>query len=254
MEYKVKIKDFEGPLDLLVYLIESAKMDIYDIKISIITRQYIEYINEAMSYDVEVSTEFMIMASTLIDLKAKMLIPKRVELEEEEFEDPREELVLQLIEYKKVKRISEFFRENESENFNRMTKPQEDIESLMGEELSILKVDPDTLIRQFKIFLDKKIRVNSIEKKYTEDNSPKETIPIKLEKIKNFFRKFGKKKVNFTSLLGDSNDKYDKVLTFASILEMVNKKKVLAKQETTYGKIELSATDAFLDEMKEEEI
>ena len=102
MRYKVKTNIFEGPFDLLVYLIENARMSIYDIKVSEITAQYIKHIEEMEKMDVLLASEFMVLAATLIDIKSKMLLPKQIDEEESGIgEDPRTELVQKLIVYKK---------------------------------------------------------------------------------------------------------------------------------------------------------
>ena len=104
MELTVKLEKFEGPLDLLLHLLEKNKVNIYDIPIVEITNQYMEYIREMERQDLDIMSEFMVMAATLIDIKAKMLLPKKVTEDEEEV-DPRAELVQQLLEYKLYKSI-----------------------------------------------------------------------------------------------------------------------------------------------------
>ena len=112
MSYKVSLQTFEGPFDLLVYLIENAQMSIYDIKIAEITKQYMEYIETMKSMDVLVATEFMVLAATLIDIKSKMLLPRTATIDGTYIdEDPRSELVERLLEYKKYKRGADFLKE-----------------------------------------------------------------------------------------------------------------------------------------------
>ena len=128
MAYKVKLNAFEGPFDLLVYLIENARMSIYDIRVSEITTQYIEYLNEMQRLDVNIASEFMVLAAELIELKSKMLLPHAPVSEDGTYEDdPRSELVARLLEYKRFKAISEMLRSREEENRRIFTKPQEDI-------------------------------------------------------------------------------------------------------------------------------
>lgn len=109
-----KLGDFEGPLDLLLFLIKKAEVSIYDIPIATITEQYLEYIEYATKIDLDNLTEFYLMASTLLYIKSKMLLPEDVDLEDE-FEDPRQELVNQLIEYQKYKKLSELMADKEKE-------------------------------------------------------------------------------------------------------------------------------------------
>ena len=126
--YKVKLQSFEGPFDLLVYLIENAEMSIYDIKISEITTQYLAYIKAMEERDVALAAEFMVLASSLIEIKSKMILPRMTEdgqaLVEE---DPRTELVARLVEYKQFKEIAEMLEQREEHSFNIFEKPQEDI-------------------------------------------------------------------------------------------------------------------------------
>ena len=109
--YKVKIQSFEGPFDLLVYLLENARMDIYDINISEITRQYIDYLRQMESMDIEVGSEFIVLAAVLIRLKSRMLLP-RVNKEGDTVidEDPRAELAARILEYRRTKRIAEMLQ------------------------------------------------------------------------------------------------------------------------------------------------
>ena len=114
MSYKVKIQTFEGPFDLLVYLIENAQMSIYDIEISSITEQYLEYIRTMREMDVNVATEFMVLASSLIEIKSKMILPRINAAGEMTVEDdPRTELVTRLLEYKRFKKAAEILQEAE---------------------------------------------------------------------------------------------------------------------------------------------
>ena len=119
MGYKVRLDVFEGPFDLLVYLIESARMSIYDIKVAEITTQYLKYIEEMQQMNVAVSSEFMVLAAELIDLKSKMLLPRAADPESgEAAEDPRTDLTMRILEYKKFKIASEMLREGEQANFH----------------------------------------------------------------------------------------------------------------------------------------
>ena len=117
MAIPVKLPVFEGPLDLLLHLIDKNKIDIYDIPIAEITDQYLDYIRQMDHEDMNVTSEFMVMAATLIDIKCRMLLPREMNEEGEE-EDPREELVMQLLEYKKYKYMSYELRERMTEAGN----------------------------------------------------------------------------------------------------------------------------------------
>ena len=124
-QYAIKIENFEGPLDLLCHLIDKNKMNIYDINLSEITDQYIKYLNEMEKLNLEIASEFLVMASTLLYLKSKKLLPKQNEEEEELTE---EELINRIIEYKKFKEISKTLKQNYLIYSNRFFKGQEEIE------------------------------------------------------------------------------------------------------------------------------
>ena len=124
-KYSIKIENFEGPLDLLCYLIDKNKMNIYDVNLTEITDQYIEYLNAMEEMNLEIASEFVVMASTLLYLKSKKLLPKQ---EEEEEEITEEELIKRIVEYKKYKEITNLLRDNYKLYSNRIFKGQEEIE------------------------------------------------------------------------------------------------------------------------------
>ena len=113
-ELSFKLEIFEGPLDLLLFLIQKNKVNIYDIPISLITEQYLKHLEEMEKHDLEISSEFLVMAARLLYIKSKMLLPKHEELESEEEEDPRQELIQNLVEYKKYKEVSHFFSDRKN--------------------------------------------------------------------------------------------------------------------------------------------
>ena len=135
MSYRVKLNVFEGPFDLLVYLIEHARMSIYDIQVSEITTQYIDYVKEMKEADVTLSSEFMVLAAELLEIKSKMLLPRTVmdEAGSEVYEDPRTELVAKLQEYKRFKSISAMLEERAADAAAALEKPQEDLAEFTGE-------------------------------------------------------------------------------------------------------------------------
>src|SRR5690554_6682684 len=106
MSYNVKLEVFEGPFDLLFHLIEKNEVDIYDIPIAVITRQYLQYLDELRFFDIEIASEFLVMAATLLHIKSKMLLPNPKDETMKEDEDPRQQLVERLMEYKKYKEVT----------------------------------------------------------------------------------------------------------------------------------------------------
>ena len=163
MSYKVKLKTFEGPFDLLVYLIENARVDIYDIAVSEITDQYMAYLEEMQKLDVAVGSEFMVLAANLIDIKTKMLLPRlNEEGQEVAEEDPRSQLVEKILEYKRFKQISQMLSEYEEEASHIYEKPKEDISAYLEQPDEYLSLEIGQFVNAFNLFLSKKKRSDVI--------------------------------------------------------------------------------------------
>lgn len=156
MDYKIVLDTYEGPMDLLLDLIEKAKIDIYDIPINLITEQYLDYIDRMGRFDLEVTSDFLVMAATLLEIKSKLLLPKPTEGDEEEEEDPREELARRLIAYKRFKAIASELRKYESLGLKAFYKPQEDLSQFLEEELDIGPFDVDLLFNTLNRILDRR--------------------------------------------------------------------------------------------------
>ncbi len=232
-KYAIKLENFEGPLDLLCHLIDKNKMDIYDIKLSEITDQYIAYISQMEEMNLEVTSEFLIMASTLLYIKSKNLLPTEVEDERELTE---EELLQRIIEYKKYKEISKKIREFYEQNSKRYFKLQENIE-LPKQKLE-REYKKETIIELYtKIVENNKNRLNqnakNIEKiaitdTYTVGNKVKEMFRELLRKPKFIFNKLYK--------VSESN-KNEVVTAFTGLLELSRRSKVITSQEELFGDI-----------------
>lgn len=239
MTYKVKLNVFEGPFDLLVYLIEHARMSIYDIRVSEITTQYLSYINEIKSQDVSVAQDFMVLAAELIELKSKMLLPgSSEEAVFEEGEDPRKGLVAQLLEYKRFKDMAEFFAEQEELNSYIHTKPQEDLSAYTNEPDELLKADMNQFVKAFRAFLFRKQKLEEMKKNYERVERQRMSIEDRIEQIKRFF--FGRKKVSFRELVAADKGRYNLILTFMSLLELIKQSAVNVNQKERYGDIEIT--------------
>ena len=242
MSYKVKLDIFEGPFDLLVYLIENARMSIYDIKISEITRQYTDYIEKAKLLDIALASEFLVLAAALIEIKSKMLLP-RVRLDDEgnmEFDDPRSELVARLLEYKRFKNAAEQLLLSEEQAVRVFEKPKEDISLYTGEPDIYLSLDLRQFVAAFKQFLYKKKRLEEIQRDYTKNDDPKVTMEEKISFIRNIFKVKNRKTLSFRELLQSERDKYEVVVTFASILEMARQHIVKLRQAAPFGEIKVT--------------
>jgi len=244
MGYKVKLNQFEGPFDLLVYLIENAEMSIYDIRISEITKQYLEYMDEMKKLDVPVAAEFMVLAAALIEIKSKMLLP-RVSPDEEGIitEDPRSELVEKLLEYKQFKNIAEMLEMREEAGLRILEKPQEDLAEYTGEADEYLTLDLKQFVAAFEQFLHKKKKVEEIRKHHIRTEKQRVTAEARMSDISHFFKASPEKTADFRELVQHKDDKYDVALTFSSVLELMKERYLWAEQSYLYGEITIGATD-----------
>ena len=232
-KYNVKIDNFEGPLDLLCHLIDKNKMDIYDIKISDIADQYISYLNAMEELNLEIASEFLVMASTLLYLKSKNLLPNEVEDEKELTE---EELLRRIIEYKKYKEITKAFKDMLEKNENKVFKNPEVIE------LPKQKLEP-TYTREQIIEVYQNI-VTANEEKINENAKNIEKIAIVdtytvESKVKVMFKELiRKKKFIFNKLFSLKKCNNQEVVTaFTGLLELSRRSKVTTSQEKLFGDI-----------------
>ena len=240
--YKVKLKSFEGPFDLLVYLIENAQMSIYDIKISQITSQYLAYIKAMEEADVAVASEFMVLAAQLIEIKSKMILPRMNQDQDSLIEeDPRTELVARLAEYKRFKELAADLEERQERDQNIFEKPQEDISVYLENPDEYLSLGLSEFANAFKLFISKKQRVEAVRKHYTRVEREKETIERRMTSIAGRLKAAIGKVFNFKEFIHEPNDRYDVVVTFMSLLEMAKNRIVTVSQEKNYGDITVGA-------------
>ena len=232
-KYSIKIDNFQGPLDLLCHLIDCNKMNIYDIKISEITDQYIEYLNQMEKLNLEIASEFLIMASTLLYLKSKKLLPKQ-EIEEEEITE--EELIRRIIDYKKYKEISKALKENYIKTGNRLFKMQEQIP------LPKQKIEKKYDVTQIPDIYSKLIEKNKEKINQNAKNIEKIAIVENYtvgSKVKEMFKILIKqKKFVFNKLFSiNKHNKQEVVTAFSGLLEMSRRSKVQTNQEELFGDI-----------------
>ena len=252
MSYKVKLPAFEGPFDLLVYLIENAQMSIYDIQVSEITSQYLTYLNTMRAMDVNIATEFMVLAASLIEIKSKMILP-RTTIEGEIIleEDPRSELVERLLEYKKYKAGAEALKEKEEFMTSVFEKPQEDISVYLEQPDEYLSLDIEHFAGAFELFLHRKKKVEDVRRHYTRIEREKASIENRMVFIKDTFKSAfnkGVKMLNLKALIPNKKDKYDVVVTFVSVLQMMRDKFLDADQKSLYGEIIVKPGSKDMDE------
>lgn len=232
----IKLNVFEGPLDLLLHLIEKNKVDIYDIPISEITEQYLAYIRQMEEEDLDVMSDFLVMAATLLRIKAKMLLPAREEDEEEG--DPREELVRRLLEYKIYKYASKELkaREYEAEKtfFKERAVPEEVLKYRQPVDIREITrdVSMDDLNRIFQFVMRKREdKIDPIRSKFGEIKQEEVKLEDKMDEVE--YLVLSKRRLSFRELLEGQVSKEQIVVTFLSILELMKVGKIRAVQERT---------------------
>lgn len=246
MAYTIKIEAFEGPFDLLFHLIEKNEIDIYDIPINDITEQYLHYIYEMEKLDLDITSEFLVMAATLIEIKSKMLLPKDVFIDEGiEIEDidPRDELVRRLLEYKKYKAITEEFKKREG-LYNRIYfKAKEEIIFESHDHDKILdNLEINDLINAFnKLLKDTSKKIQDPNYNLREIEREPVSIEDKLVDILNILNH--KKKITFQSIFTSAADKLEVVVTFLALLELMKVKKIKVIQEKCFDGIMIELID-----------
>lgn len=243
MAVTFKLQDFEGPLDLLLYLIEKNKMNIYDIEISSITDQYMTYLEEASEVELEQLSDFIVMASNLLLIKSKMLLPRDPKIREEDEEDPREELVRKLLEYKKVKYVSDKLSECQSVSqiycFRNEAANMDIPEISVAYETILEDVTLKDLYHTFQELLKQK----EWEKKSKEDKKIDShilrkdvyTIEQKSIYILNLIKL--KETTTFYDICSKQMPKIELIVTFMALLELVHKKQVAIIQQEPLGNI-----------------
>lgn len=235
MDYCIKIDEFEGPLDLLLHLIKESNIDIYEIEISKITEQYLDYINKMEELNINVAASYLVMAAELMEIKSKSLLPKREEEVEEEDEEEvsRENLINKLIEYKKYKEMTGTFKEMENKRQDIYIKAPEKRSNYIERIVNDNDTSIDDLVEAFKKFLERKDREKPITTKIT---SREYSVKERKGQIRNLLRE--RKRVVFTELFEERNLAYI-IVTFLSILEMTKEKEVVVKQDKNFSDINI---------------
>jgi segregation and condensation protein A len=234
-DYAIKLDIFEGPLDLLLYLIKKNEIDIYNIPVALVTEQYLQYLKMIKSLNLDLAGEYLVMASTLIHIKSKMLLPEPEEPEEEEEEDPRAELVRQLLEYQAFKEAATNLGERpilERDVFTRTAFLPEETEKSTATEEELIEVSIFELIEAFHRL------VSRIDKK--------ELLEIDLEKMSLtdiingiMERLANEKNLTFDELLGERKERWRIIYTFLALLELVKLRMVKAYQTSAFGVIRI---------------
>ena len=231
MEIEFKINDFEGPLDLLLHLIKEAKMDIMNIEIEEITKQYVDFLNKQEQMNLEVSSEYLVLASELIEIKSKLLLPRGKLDDEEEEEDPRSELINRLLEYQAYKDITKVLQEKELLRRDIYTKTPENINQYK-EEVSIHSdLTVDDLVNALQKYYQRKQQSKPLSTKVTVNEI---SVSSRRYEIKRLLK--SKKRVSFFELFPVASKEYI-VATFLAILEMAKNNELVIKQEKDFDDI-----------------
>jgi segregation and condensation protein A len=232
-EYPVRLDNFEGPLDLLIHLIKKNEVNIYDIPIALIARQYIEYLDLMQELNLDLAGDFLVMAATLIHIKSRMLLPRPDPTQEDPEEDPRELLVKRLIEHQKYKAAAELLHERETLREAQWIRPDERVAAIAGEEYEPeLEVDLFTLLSAFRDVLER-------AKKRPRLALPPEQISIE-DRIAQLLSRLSETEAcGFEDLFGDLNTKSGMIVTFLALLEMIRLKLIRVFQAGAMGAIRI---------------
>lgn len=230
MEYEIKLQEFEGPMDLLLHLIKKHEIDIFDIPISQITDQYLEYIDQMKEYDMNYSSEFIVMAAQLLQIKSNLLLPPEEDEEGNEI-DPRQELVEKIYEYKIYKEISEYLQSQESQSMQIHYKDPEYRESTNK---IVTDIDVEDLFQAFKRVLANS-KVEKDEKILHKIERETVRIEDKMRDIIDLLE--NKSRILFSSLFNVKDSRTKVIVTFLALLELIKNNLVLCAQERTCDEI-----------------
>lgn len=235
---KFKVADFEGPFDLLLHLIKKNKMDIYNVEIYKITNQYLGYLEEMKVMDLEITSEFIVIAATLIEIKSKNLLPKS-NVEEVSEEDIEKKLMERLVEYRKIKAVSEFFKDRYVSSGSVYSKHPEIIEDTRPVENNDDIFKNITLLDLYNIY-------NKVLESYKEKQNNESVIEKRIyvdkykveDKMDELLEKFtSTKTIEFKSLVKLSESKLETVVTFLALLELIKLRMIEVYQENSFGNI-----------------
>ena len=237
-DYKVQLEVFEGPLDLLLYLIKRDELDIYDIPIERITKQYMQYLDVMKMLDLSIAGEFLVMAATLMMIKSRLLLPveDRPELEAEE-DDPRWDLVRQLVEYKKFKDAADHLEDLALRREDIFIREGEHIELGPEPEVALQDVSIFDLITAFQEALN-----CSKKEAPTEIFTDQYTVAQKVDFLTSLLRE--QKRAKLTDIFVGMRHRYEMVCTFLAILELIRMRQLRAMQTGPFGEIEIVAVEA----------
>lgn len=235
MTYKIKLSDFEGPLDLLLFFIKRDELDVYDIPISRITKEFLEYLQYLQELDLEIAGEFIVMTAELMQIKAKMLLPPPDGMEEEEF-DPRAELVKRLLEYKRYKEMAQIMEELHNEQHLMNYRGGFSGDPREGEELDVDELLQDATL--FDLITAFKKAVDKMPRKFTHEVIRLNvSIDEQVDYLKSEFEKSSR--ISFLKIIQTMQEKIRIIVTFLAILELVKSQFMIIEQENNFDDIVL---------------
>ncbi|MEP6822482.1 MAG: segregation/condensation protein A [Chthoniobacterales bacterium] len=239
-EYKVKLEIFEGPLDLLLYLIKKDELDIYEISLERITRQYLEYLQAFKELNIDVAGEFVVMAANLIYLKSRSLLPVEQQPPEEDVEedDPRWDLIRQLIEYKKFKEAAAQLQVRQLEQERIFVREPNGMEQVLAGPLRLGEVGIFQLINAFQAVLKRIDARESLQEIFGEHYTVSDKIEWILQRVGDGVP------LRFSELFASMASRVEIVVTFLALLELIRLRQVSARQADSFDEIEIAAATA----------
>ena len=234
MSYKIKLELFEGPLDLLLYLVKKDHLNIYDIPIAKVTEQYLEYLNLMQMLDLNIAGEFLVMAATLMQIKSKMLLPAEEDQSAGgEEEDPREELVRRLLEYEKFKEIAQDLRQKETDQREIFKRPKVEAENEVAEKKDgYFEASIFDLISAFSRALKdvpKEVFYEVVKDKFTIEEATHQILHLLLIN----------QEVKLSELFSRAKNKLEIIVTFLAVLELIKMKEIVARQSELFQEIDI---------------
>ena len=228
--YKVKLNQFEGPLDLLLFFIKRDELNIYDIPIARLTKEFLEYVNLIKILDLEVAGDFILMASTLMQIKVRMLLPREIDEKGEEI-DPRDELVKALLEYKRYKEMSEelsYFESNQRKKRFRGNFAEDIKEAPQEYDILLKNISIYDLAKSFKIAIEqlKEQPIHQVQKLSVSIDEQIQFVQQKLEEYQ---------ELHFLKLIEDLNEKIRIIVTFIALLEMIKAGRIIIKTTKVFN-------------------
>lgn len=233
--YEIKLSNFEGPLDLLWHLIKQNELDIYEVPIAQITDQYLKYLDLMRMLDLEIASEFLVMASMLLHMKSQMMLPASNRGRKERSQDIREELIKQLVEYKQMKEAAFALELKGKERAKLFNRPEAMKVSDLGE--IAIEATIFDLLSAFKTVIDRLPQ----EDLYEEIQAEEVTVESKIQQILDELQKYDK--LSFEAILSDLRSKMDIIVTFLAVLELVRLKKIMALQFKPFSEIWIVKND-----------